>query len=72
MCSDNAVDTVGEKGELKVVQWIRGSSLVWRGQINMIRMPFHMANHTITVRNGGIRLYVSVMSLDWYKNNCGL
>ena len=58
----NAVDTVGEKGELKVVQWIRGSSL--RGQINMIRMSFHMANHTITVRNGGVRLYVSVMSLD--------
>ena len=30
----------------------------WRGQINMTRMPFHMANHTITVRNGGVRLYV--------------
>lgn len=28
----NAVDTVGEKGELKVVQWIRGSSLAWTDQ----------------------------------------
>ena len=28
----NAVDTVGEIGELKVVQWIRGSSLVWTDQ----------------------------------------
>ena len=28
----NAVDTFGEKGELKVVQWIRGSSLAWTDQ----------------------------------------
>jgi len=41
------VDTVGEKGELKIVQWIRGSSLAWTNQYNKNSMSYgNSHNHS--------------------------
>ncbi len=44
----DALDTIGEKGELKIVQWIRGSSLAWTDQYNKNAMSYG---------NGGAHLY---------------
>ena len=41
----NAVDTVGEKGELKVVQWIRGSSLAWTDQYDKNAISCGKSHH---------------------------
>ena len=41
----NAVDTFGEKGELKVVQWIRGSSLAWTDQYDKNAISYGKSHH---------------------------
>ena len=41
----NAVHTVGEKGELKVVQWIRGSLLAWTDQYDKNAISYGKSHH---------------------------
>ena len=36
----DALRQIGQKGELKVVEWIRGSSVSWTNAYN--KKPFHM------------------------------
>lgn len=51
----NAISGIGNKGELKLAQWIRGSTLAWTNEYNNKSCP--MATSRGTVRCGGAFSY---------------
>jgi len=57
----DAITVVGSKGEVKIVQWIRGSSLQW-----MIRQHCLMVTSKGEVRFGG-KIYQAVSCDGFYR-----
>ena len=49
----NTIDAIGQKGEVKITQWIRGSALSWTDSYNK---PHPMEIHQGILKVGGISL----------------
>ena len=55
----SAIDEIGSKGEVKLVQWMCGSHLAWTEKFNT---PMAIQKGTLII--GGDNLYVCVMCMD--------
>ena len=62
----NAIEVIGQKGEVKLAQWIRGSSLAWTDAYDKTAPSYDVALLRTTARCGGEYSCVSVMYLGLY------
>ena len=63
----DAINALGCKGELKIVQWIHGSSLKWTEEYDKRNFP--MVISKVNLRFGGENLYDNAMLLDMCRRS---